>query len=175
MVTPKKIYDTVSKDIVLNVYKYFRDKAMKFPPDHPQRSYVKKTAKATGLSRRIISWICQSSKSSTASSSAAAQNSQSITTPPELPASSTAARIPVSDKASLPTTRKVHARAIIVDDFDKCVIRQKIAEDGFKTITAERWRSVCEHVKKVEAEYWVRDNLCESEVEKLVINFAEDS
>ena len=52
---------------------------------------------------------------------------------------------------------------------------QQVAEDGFKTITAERWRAVCEHVKKVEAEYWARDNLCESEVEKLVINLAEDS
>ena len=30
-------------------------------------------------------------------------------------------------------------------------------------------------MKKVEAEYWTRDNLCESEVEKLVINLAEDS
>ena len=62
-----------------------------------------------------------------------------------------------------------------MDDFDKSVIRRKIVEDGFKTITSERWRSVCEHVKKVEAEYWARDNLCESEVEKLVINLAEDS
>ena len=62
-----------------------------------------------------------------------------------------------------------------MDDFDKCVNRRKIAEDGFKTITAERWWSVCEHVKKVEATYWARDNLCESEVEKLVINLAEDS
>ena len=43
------------------------------------------------------------------------------------------------------------------------------------TSTAERWRSVCEHVKKVEAEYWARDKLCESEVEKLVINLAKDS
>ena len=47
--------------------------------------------------------------------------------------------------------QKVHPRATFVDEFDKCVIRRKIAEDGFKTITAERWRSVCEHVKKVEA------------------------
>ena len=60
-----------------------------------------------------------------------------------------------------------------MDDFDKCVIRRKIAEGGFKTITAERLRSVFEYVKKVEAEYWARDN--ESEVEKLVINLAEDS
>ena len=56
-----------------------------------------------------------------------------------------------------------------------CVIRRKIAEDGFKTITAERLRSVCEYVKKVEGEYWVRDNLCKSEVEQLVTNLAEDS
>ena len=134
-----------------------------------------KTTEATGLPQRTISWICQSPKSSTASSSAAAQNSQSVTTPPEFQASTTAARIPVPDKTSPPATRKVHPRAIIADDFDKCVIRRKIAEDGFKTITAERLRSVSEYVKKIEAEYLARDNLCESEVEKLVTNLAEDS
>ena len=58
-----------------------------------------------------------------------------------------------------------------MDDFDKFVIRRKIAEDGFKTITAERLRSVCEYVKKVEAEYWARDNLCV----RLVVNLAENS
>ena len=62
-----------------------------------------------------------------------------------------------------------------MDDSDKCVIRRTIAEDGFKTITAERLRSVCEYVKTVEGEYWARDKLCESEVEKLVIILAEDS
>ena len=62
-----------------------------------------------------------------------------------------------------------------MDDFDKCVIQRNIAEDGFMTITAERWRSVYEHVKRVEVNYWARDNLCKSEVEKLVINLAEDS
>ena len=134
-----------------------------------------KTAEATGWPQRTISWICQGPKSSTASSSAAAQNSKSVTTPQELPASSITARIPVPEKLSPPVTRKVHPRAIIVDDFDKCVIRRKIAKAGFKTITAERWRSVCECVNKVEAEYWARNNLCESEVEKLVINLAEDS
>ena len=98
---------------------------MKFPPNYPQRSYVKKTTEATGFSQRIISWICQSPKSSTASSSAAARNSQSVSTPPELQASFTAAGIPVPDKTSAPATRKVHPRAFIVDDFDKCVIRRK--------------------------------------------------
>ena len=116
-----------------------------------------KTADATGMPQRTIS--CQSPKSSTASSSAAAQNSQSVTRPPEL-ASTTAARIPVPDKTAPPATRKVHPIAIIVDDFDKCVIRRKIAEDGFKTITAEQLPSVCEYMKKVDAEYWARENLC---------------
>ena len=53
--TPKKIYDIVSKNIVLNVYKYFKDEAMEFRPNHPQRSYVKKTPEATGLPQRTIS------------------------------------------------------------------------------------------------------------------------
>ena len=52
---------------------------------------------------------------------------------------------------------------------------QQLAEGAFKTITAERWRSVCEHVKKIETDYWTRDNLCESEIEKCVINLEEDS
>ena len=99
---------------------------MQFPPNHPQRSYVKKTTEATGLSQRTISWICQSPKlPSTASSSAAARNSQLVSTPPELQAPSTAAGIPVPDKTSPPATRKIHPRAFIVDDFDKCVIRRK--------------------------------------------------
>ena len=98
---------------------------MQFSPNHPQRSYVKKPTEATGLSQRTISWICQSPKSSTASSSTAARNSQPVSTPPELQASSTAAGIPVPDKTSPPATQKVHPRAFIVDDFDKCVIRRK--------------------------------------------------
>ena len=83
MATAKKIYDTVFQSIFLNVYKYSKDEAMKFPPNHPQRSDVKKTAETTGLPQRIIFWICQSPKYSTASSSAATQDSQSVTTPPE--------------------------------------------------------------------------------------------
>ena len=47
------------------------------------------------------------------------------TPPPELQASSTAAVIPVPDKTSPAATQKVHPRAFIVDDFDKCVIRRK--------------------------------------------------
>ena len=75
---------------------------VKFPPNHTQRSCVKKTPEATGLSQRTISWICQSPNSCTASSSAAAQNSQSVTTPPELPASSTAALLKMDSRPSLP-------------------------------------------------------------------------
>ena len=41
--------------IVLNVYKYFKDEAMKFRPNHPQRSYAKKTPEATDLPQRTFS------------------------------------------------------------------------------------------------------------------------
>ena len=34
---------------------------------------------------------------------------------------------------------------------------------------------MCEHVIKIETVYWTRDNLCESEIEKFVINLEEDS
>ena len=74
---------------------------MKFPPNHPQRIYVKKTPDATGLPQMTISWICQSPKSCTASSSAAAQNFQTVTTPPELPASSTAALLKMDSRPAL--------------------------------------------------------------------------
>ena len=49
----------------------------------------------------------------------------SVRTPPELQPSSIAAGIPAPEKTSPPVTRKVHPRAFIVDDFDKCVIRRK--------------------------------------------------
>ena len=49
----------------------------------------------------------------------------SVRTPPELQASSTAAGISAPDKTSPPVTRKVHPRAFIVDDFNKCVFRRK--------------------------------------------------
>ena len=52
---------------------------------------------------------------------------------------------------------------------------QQLAEGAFKTITAERWRSVCKHVKKIEADYWTRESLRESEIEKFVINLEENS
>ena len=121
MATPRKIYNTVCKTIILNVFKYYKDESLKFPPNHPQRSYLKKTAEVTGLHHRAISWICQSAKLSTASLSAA---QMSVPTTPALPASSNTAQVETAPSA----TRKVHTRAIILDDFDKCVIRRTIQE-----------------------------------------------
>ena len=130
MATPRKIYDTVSKTIILNMFKYFKDESLKFPANHPQRSYLKKTAEVTDLHYRTISWICQSAKTSTASSSVA---QMPVHTTTALPASSNAAQATTAPSA----TRKEHSRA----------------EGAFKTITAERWRSVCEHMKKIETDY----------------------
>ena len=121
MATPRKIYNTVSKTIILNVFKYFKDESLKFPPNHPQRSYLKKTAEVTGLHHRTISWIFQSAKTSTASSSAA---QMPVPTTPALSASSNAAQVETAPSA----TRKEHSRAIVLDDFDKCAIRRTIQE-----------------------------------------------
>ena len=51
----------------------------------------------------------------------------------------------------------------------------RLAEEGFKTITVDKWRSVCEHVKRTEADYGARDNLCESVIDKFVLEMREDS
>ena len=42
---------------------------------------------------------------------------------------------------------------------------QQLTEDAFKPITAEQWRSVCEHLKRMEAGYWAKENLSESEID----------
>ena len=127
----------------------FKDEAMQFPSNHPQRSYVENGGDDCFVSKDHLlepqvfygKILCCSS---------------------ELPVSNYATRTPcllycssdLSVRQYITTCDSaVHPRAIIVDDFDKCVIWRNIAEDGFKTITAERWRSVYEHVKRVKS--WI--------------------
>ena len=107
MATPRKIYDTVFKTIILNMFKYFKDESLKFPPNHPQRSYLKKTAEVTGLHHRTISWIFQSAKTSTASSSAA---QMPVPTIPALPASSNAAQVETAPSATRKYTPELYFR-----------------------------------------------------------------
>ena len=107
MATPRKIYDTVSKTIILNVFKYFKDESLKFPPNHPQRSYLMKTAEVTGLHHRTISWICQSAKTSTASSFAA---QMPVPTTPALPVSSNAAQVETAPSATQKYTPELYFR-----------------------------------------------------------------
>ena len=98
---------TVSKTIILNVFKYFKDESLKFPPNHPQRSYLKKTAEVTGLHHRTISWIFQSAKTSTASSSA---TQMPVPTTPALPASSNAAQVETAPSATRKYTPELYFR-----------------------------------------------------------------
>ena len=65
MSAPKKIYDAVSRDIIVNGYNIFKAEAMKFPPNHRQRSFLKRTAAAMGVNERTISRLSQAIKSST--------------------------------------------------------------------------------------------------------------
>ena len=94
----KKICDAVCRNIMLNVFKYFKDESLNFPP----RSYLRG-------SDGLASWICQSAKPSTASSSA---TQVPVLTSPALPDSPTTSLIETSPSA----TRKVHPRTIILDD-----------------------------------------------------------
>ena len=121
MTTPKTIYDTVSKNIITNVFKYFKEDAQKYPANHPERSYMKRTAEATGLPYRTIQWVCQSQKSSSAAMPGTATTTAHSGYSGAVPIS-----VPVN--ASEPATPKVNSRSVIVDDFDKCVIRRKIQE-----------------------------------------------
>ena len=107
MATPRKIYDTVSKTIILNMFKYFKDESLKFPPNHPQRSYLKKTAEVTGLHQKTISWIFQKTKTSTASSSA---TQMPVPTTPALPASSNAAQVETAPSATRKYTPELYFR-----------------------------------------------------------------
>ena len=93
--------------LILNVFKYFKDESLKFPPNHPQRSYLKKTAEVTGLHHRTISWICQSAKMSTASSSA---TQMPVPTTPALPASSNAAQVETAPSATRKYTPELYFR-----------------------------------------------------------------
>ena len=98
---------------------------MKFPPNHPQMSYVKKTTEATGLSQKVNLLDMSKPEVFYGKFLSCCSELPSVRTPPELQTSSTADGIPAPDKTSPPATRKVHPRAFIVDDFDKCVIRRK--------------------------------------------------
>jgi hypothetical protein len=40
-----------------------------------------------------------------------------------------------------------------------------------ENINVEDWKSAVSHVKKIEADYWARDNLLEEETEHVVIKF----
>lgn len=51
----------------------------------------------------------------------------------------------------------------------------QIAENAFNDIEPHRWRSVCEHVQKVEQQYRAKDIVVDIAVDSLVINLADDS
>lgn len=46
---------------------------------------------------------------------------------------------------------------------------------SFKSITPEDWKSCCEHIKKIEKEYYDRGMTLYSDVDELVIQLGEDS
>lgn len=47
---------------------------------------------------------------------------------------------------------------------------EKLCRESLSLVTAENWKKACEHTQKLEDEYWAKDGLIETEVEKLMIN-----
>ena len=46
---------------------------------------------------------------------------------------------------------------------------EKLANEALDSITPQEWSNTCDHVLKLEAEYWEKDGLVEEEVEKIII------
>ena len=137
MTSPKQS-TTLSQKYYYERIKYFKEEAQKYPANHPQRSYVKRTAETTGLPYRTIQWVCQSQKSS----SADMPDTATTTAHPE---SSAAVPISVPVKASETATPKMNSRSVIVDDFDKCVLRRKIqvSQSGSIKLLAVLRNDIC--------------------------------
>ena len=49
------------------------------------------------------------------------------------------------------------------------------AEQVFQSITAEDWKCSCQHVEKIEKEYYERGLTMYDEIDALVINLRDDS
>jgi transposase len=48
---------------------------------------------------------------------------------------------------------------------------QNLMTQVTENINVEDWKSAISHVKKIEADYWARDNLLEEEIEHVIIKF----
>lgn len=49
------------------------------------------------------------------------------------------------------------------------------AEQAFSNITAEDWKNSCNHVMKIEKEYYDRGAIMYEQMEQLIINLKDDS
>lgn len=49
------------------------------------------------------------------------------------------------------------------------------AEQAFQSITADNWKNSCQHVMKIEREYYERGETIYEQIERLVINLKDDS
>lgn len=52
---------------------------------------------------------------------------------------------------------------------------KELTEEAFKSITPQEWKNFCEHVKKIEKEYYDRGKTLYNDVADLVIQVGADS
>ena len=51
---------------------------------------------------------------------------------------------------------------------------ESLVEAGFEEVTAEMWRKMCQHVKKIEDKYWEQDGLIEEAVEEFILRIGDE-
>lgn len=53
--------------------------------------------------------------------------------------------------------------------------KEQLTEEAFSSITTTDWKQCCEHVKKIEREYYERGTTLYEDIDQLVIRFGEDN
>ncbi|XP_054283294.1 uncharacterized protein LOC129000353 [Macrosteles quadrilineatus] len=48
--------------------------------------------------------------------------------------------------------------------------KMRLCDSLFTSYTAEEWKKCCEHVKKVEQDYWEKDHIIDNEIDRLIIS-----
>lgn len=52
--------------------------------------------------------------------------------------------------------------------------KQDLCIKLFNEYSQEEWKKCCEHVKKIELEYWERDHVIDDEIDRIIISLNDD-
>lgn len=52
---------------------------------------------------------------------------------------------------------------------------QQLFNTALDNVTEDHWKNAVKHVMDIEKSYWERDNICDIEIEQVLIKLSEDS